>query len=404
MPEVFVRMWVASTIVTVLAGCRLTREYPPVPYEVNAAVLSSRTASASPHLQQVAATSAERTQTRKNYLVLSGGGMQGAFTAGVLCGWTKTGNRPEFDVVTGVSTGALIAPLAFLGQEFDPYLEQLYTSEGATKIYKIRFFGMLTDAIASSDPLHQQIQRMVTDDFVARIAAEHQLGRRLYVSTTNLDTQRQVIWDVGAIAAGTEPNKRDLICKVLLASCSIPGLLPPVPINVTISGKRYTELHVDGGVCASMFLLPQSVELTSADAIGKQPSSAAIYAILAGKAIPDSTPVNRGLLQVSDASLQGMLRSQQEHDLVRTYLLAYFSNASFQMIAIPQEFAVLPRSMDFNMQTMRSLFNEGHRLGELSTSWSASPPAIDPTQWAIPRAGTELIPVNNATAKSGELQ
>jgi predicted acylesterase/phospholipase RssA len=178
----------------------------------------------------------------RNVLVLSGGGKDGAFSAGVLTGWSASGTRPTFDVVTGVSTGALIAPLAFLGSRYDQLLRENYTGVRTKDVYRMRpWLSVLwSDALADSSPLQRRIDAQVTDEFLAEIARAHAAGRRLYIGTTNLDTGRLVYWDMGAIAAGTDPNKRDLFRKVLLASCSIPGLLPPVPIEIAVDGRRYT--------------------------------------------------------------------------------------------------------------------------------------------------------------------
>ncbi len=387
--------------VTVLgpsAGCRSSqffREHPPVPLSLEAAASprdrNSTTAVVVYTTDNEPPDEDALSRRAKNILVLSGGGMNGAFSAGMLVGWTGTGERPDFDVVTGVSTGALIAPFAFLGKEYDGQLKHLYTSESAAHIYKMLPMFLWKEAAASSEPLRNQIRDVVTANFVERIAQEHCRGRRLYIGTTNLDTQKSVVWDVGAIAAGSDPCKVELVQNVMLASCSVPGLLPPIAINVEIDGRRYTELHVDGGVSASMFLLPQTLDLNSEGILSEKASQATVYTIVAGKANPDPVPVKKGLLNLSGASLSGVLRAQQEHELTQIYLLTYFANAQFRLAAIPQEYVMPSSSMEFDVQAMRALFAEGHRLGRTSMGWVDAPPGIDPEKWAVPRTGSQLV-------------
>lgn len=392
-----VLMMLSAATASLPVGCRSIREYPAVPPNLLSAESSPDPRSDGFSIHHIDYDQFDdRRRSPENILVLSGGGMNGAFTAGMLVGWTQAGNRPEFDVVTGVSTGALIAPLAFLGTDYDADLKRLYTSESATHIYKILPLFLWSKAAATSDPLRKQIRSVINQDLLDQIAVQHRLGRRLYIGTTNLDTQRPVVWDIGAIAAGEDPRKVELVQDVILASCSVPGLLPPIEINVAINGQRYSELHVDGGVGASMFLPPQTLICPSeSDFRSDVPASprrrpTTVYTIVAGKAIPDPVPVKQGLLQLSGASLAGMLRAQQEHDLMRIYLMTYFANARFQLTAIPQEFSMPVTSIEFDLKTMRALFDEGDRLGRSSAGWTETPPGIDPRDWTNPRTGTRL--------------
>ena len=386
----FNRFTTLLVVITLIAGCRSVREHPPVPLTLYSAIPRRPHGPDDSKIYHTGHESAEenaRARIPENILVLSGGGMNGAFSAGMLTGWSHTGTRPEFDIVTGVSTGALIAPFAFLGEEYDEQLKELYTSKSATQIYRMLPVFLWSEAAASSDPLRRQLQRVISDELVERIAAAHVCGRRLYVGTTNLDTQKLVVWDVGAIAAGRDPRKKELIQNVLLASCSVPGLLPPVGINVEIDGNRYSELHVDGGVSASMFLIPQALNLAEIDESPPPSPSATVYTIIAGKADPDPVAVKKGLLQFSGASLSGVLRAQQENDLARVYLLSRFSGARFQLAAVPPEFPPQLSSMKFDLATMRALYDEGYRLGSTSTGWIDEPPGIDHRKQISPRTG-----------------
>src|SRR5215510_6694335 len=207
-------------------------------------------------------------QTR-HFLALSGGGDDGAFGAGLLVGWSARGNRPQFDMVTGVSTGALSAPFAFLGRDYDQNLTQLYTETSARDIFTKRpilIAAVASDSLTDNAPLRTMIEHYVDSTMVQRLAAEYSKGRLLFILTTNLDQSRPVIWNIGAIAASNNPKARDLIIDVLLASASIPAVFPPVMHDVTIAGERYQEMHVDGGTVAQAFLYPPSISLRLASA------------------------------------------------------------------------------------------------------------------------------------------
>jgi hypothetical protein len=323
----------------------------------------------------------------KNALVLSGGGMNGAYTAGVLKGWTASGHRPTFDVVTGISTGALIAPFAFLGPEFDGALERSYTTLRDNDIFKRRLLVTLpwAESLADSSPLRHRIDTEITPEVLNRIALAHREGRRLYVGTTDLDVKKLVVWDMGAIAAGDDPNKLALFRKVILASASVPGLLPPVAIDVQIDGKPFTELHVDGGVSANLFLRPGMLgpkpapgEINDADAT--------VWVIVAGKLRPEREAVSRSLLRIGGESIEGVLQSAFESDLIRVYLTSRYSGARFALAAVPQDFPARLDALKFNPAVMRQLFDEGYRFGSAGASWAAVPPGLSPAD-QTPRGG-----------------
>ena len=192
-----------------------------------------------------------------NFLALSGGGANGAFGAGFLCGWSAAGTRPDFRIVTGISTGALIAPIAFAGSEYDKRL-RAYTTIQTNDILKVRgIYGIMPlligESYADTEPLVKLISQTVNDEVIKAVAKEYAKGRRLYIGTTDLDAQRLVIWDMGAIAASGKPDAFNLFRKVMLASASIPGAFPPVYFNVETDGKKYDEMHVDGGVMTEVF-------------------------------------------------------------------------------------------------------------------------------------------------------
>ena len=321
--------------------------------------------------------------------------MNGAFPAGLLKGWSESGTRPRFDVVTGISTGALIAPFAFLGAEYDADLERAYTSLKADQIYRLRFLLSLpwSDALADAEPLRRRIKKEVTDEMLARIAHEHRAGRRLYVGTTNLDTLQLVEWDMGAIAAGDDPQKLELFHEVLLASCAVPGLLPPVPININIDGKRYSELHADGGISASLFVPSQilrGAESSAAEEPAHESGPTNLYVVVAGKLTPERATVERRLFHVSDVSLKGLIQSQMENELQRVYLMTRLTGVQFRLAAIPQDLATNADSMSFDPRSMRQVFDAGRQFGKQGGPWMEAPPGIDPSDWKTPRVGVSF--------------
>jgi predicted acylesterase/phospholipase RssA len=382
-----------------LSGCAAMRDFPApiVPADarlVDTPSVGSLQRTSEDVIMPVGGIAASKLD---NVLVLSGGGMNGAFPAGLLKGWSESGTRPQFDVVTGISTGALIAPYAFLGAECDAELEKAYTTIKPGEIFRPRFLLSLpwADALADSEPLRRRIKKEVTADMLVRIAHEHREGRRLYVGTTNLDTQLLVVWDMGAIAAGDDPQKLALFQEVLLASCSVPGLLPPVPINITIDGKHFSELHADGGVGASLFLPSQlqSVKSRLPDSSGASRTN--VYVVIAGKLAPERATVERRLFSVTDVSLRALIQSQMESDLQRVYLLTRLTGAQFHLAAIPDELSIKTSSMSFDPKTMRQVFDAGRRFGRVSGRWHAVPPGIDPSEWRSPRVGVSFVQQEN---------
>src|SRR5215468_11661341 len=141
-------------------------------------------------------------------LAISGGGDKGAFGAGLLCGWSAAGNRPRFKCVTGISTGALIAPLAFLGSEYDELLRKIYTSVTLADIAEKRSIlaAINNDGMADNRPLAGLISKSIVQTMLSRIAKEHQNGRILLILTTNLDAREPVIWKHGK-GRGQRPSQ-----------------------------------------------------------------------------------------------------------------------------------------------------------------------------------------------------
>jgi predicted acylesterase/phospholipase RssA len=312
----------------------------------------------------------------RNILALSGGGAYGAFTAGVLNGWTRSNNRPEFDVVTGVSTGALIAPMAFLGPQYDDEIKKFYTEIRQRDVFSIRAWATIPfrDAVATSAPLRRVIAAGITDDVVAAIAAEHRKGRRLYVATTHLGSRRTVVWDLGAIAARGGPDARKQLCDILLASCSIPGVLPPVPLAVDTDGKTHTELHVDGGVTTSVFIPPQVLEAARPSADRPVLTPPNLYVIVAGKYYPESAPVRPRVFRVLKASGGALLHAQARRDLSNLYHMAKLTGVGYHSVALPASSLIRDAAMDFDQAVMSRLYAEGVKVGVAGPVWDTAPP------------------------------
>ena len=213
--------------------------------------------------EEIRQNESETKDISNDYLAISGGGANGAFGAGLLFGWTTAGNRPEFRGVTGISTGAIIAPFAFLGPKYDAQLKKLYTTISTKDILEKRsLFSILTgDSASDTTPLREMLEDVIDVKMLEDIVVEHDKGRRLLIGTTNLDAERPVIWNIGVIAKSGAPNALQLVRDIMVASASIPGAFTPVYIKVEADGHRYDEIHVDGGTSSQVFLYPASLDM-----------------------------------------------------------------------------------------------------------------------------------------------
>jgi len=335
------------------------------------------------------------TAKKYNVLALSGGGSHGAFTAGVLNGWSASGQRPTLDIVSGVSTGALIATYAFLGSQYDDRVREMYMATTQGDIYKMRCKASVLwkDSAASSEPLQQLIAKHVTPQLLCAVAMAHSQGRRLYVGTTNLDTGRLVIWDMGAVAQSGQENALCLYRQIILASASVPGFLPPVHIDVTINGRRYTEMHADGGTTAQVFFRTSMLGLDPAQfAGGRRPLAGShVYIIVAGKAYPDPNCVNPRAVKIAASALTALTHAQTRNDLVRIYTLTMLTGMDFHLANIPQDMAINNDSLSFNPADMQRLYQCGFQLAQTGRAWADVPPVLDASQQSVPRSGTEFL-------------
>ncbi len=310
-----------------------------------------------------------------HFLAVSGGGDNGAFGAGLLNGWTAAGTRPEFKVVTGVSTGALIAPFAFLGPKYDYVLQRVYTQTSQKDIFKKRSLikGFFGDAMADTSPLAGVIASYVNRQLLDEIAAEHAKGRILLVGTGNLDFLEPVIWNMTAIAAHKDPRAIFLFRSILLASASIPGAFPPVMIDVDVNGARFQEMHVDGGTMAQVFLFPPSItaERVGADASRKR----VLYVIRNARMDADWASVERKTLQISTRAIGSLTRTQGIGDLYRIYATTQKDGIDFNLAYIPPTFSV-PHREEFDTNYMQQLYGTGRQMALAGYRWQKYPPGF----------------------------
>lgn len=320
-------------------------------------------------------------------LALSGGGSYGAYGAGVLCGWTKSGKRPQFKVVTGVSAGSLQATFAFLGPKYDDALRTVFTEYDSDEIYekRNRLSGFLGDAMADTAPLAEKLQRHVTQEVLKAVAAEHARGRRLFVGTTNMDTGMFAIWDMGEIAASGRSDALKHYRKILLASCSVPVFFPPVYFDVEANGKKYLEMHADGGVATPVFFRGFLLEFDDAlDDTGahSSPVEMNLYVIENGKAAMESSRecVAPQTLALASAVIQDLLEGRTAASLYRIYTLSHRFGMKFKLAAVPLDYPLDFNILDFDTAKMRKLFDLGYQQAEKGYPWASQPPGLDPDE------------------------
>ncbi len=322
-----------------------------------------------------------------NFLAVSGGSDDGAFGAGLLVGWSDAGTRPEFKLVTGVSTGALIAPFAFLGSTWDPQLRSVYTDIRPSDVYARRDWLSIpfADAMADTAPLFTLISRYADQAMLDAIAREYGKGRVLLIGTTNLDVQRPVIWNIGAIASSGHPGALDLVRRILLASAAVPALFPPVMIEVEYDGRRYQEMHVDGGAVAQSFLYPptlaRTLELQRRPELARERHA---YIIRNARLDPDWASVDRRLLGIAGRAISTMIHYSGHNDILRMQTTTRQDGVDFNLAFIGADFTT-PRREDFDQDYMRALFEYGYRRGREGYRWYKAHPVFEDRRGAAPQ-------------------
>jgi len=314
-----------------------------------------------------------------NYLAISGGGPRGAFAAGFLNGWTATGTRPDFIFVTGVSTGALIAPFAFLGSDYDYIIEEVYTKTSTDDILEKRSLWKVVtlDAATDSSPLRRLIAQHFDEQVMQAVAEKYRRGFSLVIITTDLDAGRPVAWDIGAIATSGQPNALQLIHDVLLASAAIPAVFPPVMIEVEANGEIYDEMHVDGGTTSQLHLYP--LELDVAERIERLEiiGEPTVYVIRNGHVKAHYESVDRSTVAIAAAAMGTLMGNISYGDMYRIYLETRRDGIAFRLAYVPESFDE-PLTEPFDTAYMSKLYKLGYELAVDGYDWKTAPPGLLP--------------------------
>ncbi len=314
-----------------------------------------------------------------NMLTLSGGGENGAFGAGILKAWSDSGSRPEFLAVTGISTGAIISVFAFLGTDYDDQLTSFYTSTDAKDLYvKKGFLAAITSlSLFDTSQFESKVRDTINPELLSRTAEAYEQGRILLIGTTNLDVQRMAIWDMGYIASLETPEAEKLFEDIVLASASIPGMFPAVPVNVEYEGEQYQEIHVDGGVVRQVFLLPDEISITP-ELLTYPERDRNLFVIRNGEFKASYKQTELKLLSITGRSISTLLKYQGRGDVMRLYNKAHEANMNFNMAYIDDDFEREDLSSDsFEKEYMQALFDYGYTKFQLGNLWKAKPPGID---------------------------
>lgn len=311
------------------------------------------------------------------FLAISGGGDDGAFGAGLLNGWTAAGDRPEFKLVTGVSTGALIAPFAFLGPAYDDRLKRFYTTLSPADIEERRSLlaALTSDALADNRPLWRLVEREVDQAFLDAVAAEHGKGRLLLIATTDLDARQSVLWNMTKIAHSGDPSALALFRSIMIASAAIPGAFPPVMIDVQAEGARYQEMHVDGGTMAQVFVYPPALRVKETSREYHVARERKAYVIRNARLDPEWAEVERRTLSIAERAISSLIQTQGIGDLYRIYLEAQRDGVDFNLAYIPPDFDA-PHREEFDTDYMRALYQKGYDMAASGYPWDRVPPGF----------------------------
>jgi hypothetical protein len=387
---------VAAVVLLVLTGCSVPKRLPAVPHDETTLaqipgipnaryfpdtqidLLAAETLAA--RNREIAALAREGHDgplPETNLLAVSGGGADGAFGAGLLTGWTEAGTRPEFKLVTGVSTGALTAPFAFLGPAWDPQLTAVYTGIKSADVFESRWFtaAIWDDAMSDTAPLWRLISRFANQEMLDAIAREYAKGRLLLIGTTDLDARRPVIWNIGAIAASGQPQALNLVRKILLASAAIPAFFPPVLIDVEVNGQPYQEMHVDGGAIAQMFLYPPG--LAQAQILRTaRPRPVRGWLIRNSRLDPDWAVVERSTMSIAQDAISTMIQTSGLNDVNRIYMTSLRDHVDYNLAYIGRDFTMKGGEEEFDPAFMRALFDYGHAKAVAGYPWAKRPPWV----------------------------
>jgi len=340
------------------------------------------------------------------YLALSGGGGGGAYGAGLLNGWTQSGTRPQFTMVSGVSTGALIAPFAFLGPDYDATLKQMYTSGDAARLIgHPNIFGpIFGPALFGRAKLINLVDRYLSADLLAAIAREDHKGRRLEVVTTNLDAQRAVIWDMGAIADIGGPKALKLFREVLAASASVPVIFAPQLIEVEANGRTFQELHADGTVSAPIYTLPDAILFGGKTIVAGAPppdaNAPVLFVIVNGRLDPGFKVLPNKAVAIAAQSFVTMNRVGAKAVLAQTYDAAKREGFAFHLSYVGPDLAERGGS-GFETDAMRELYGYGYDKARSGSFWVTRLAEVQTLKEAIAPSATQTAPISPKEEPAG---
>lgn len=324
-----------------------------------------------------------------NVLAVSAGGKYGAYVAGQLVGWSERGDRPTFDIATGVSGGIMPAVFGFLGPKYDASMRRLFLDLKSDDLFKYRpvIYLATKQTLGTSQPLSELLEREVTDEVIDDLAQAFREGRRCLISTMNIHTRRMAIWDLTAIAASGRTDRKCLIRKICVAGASIPGFVEPIEFDVTVDGCRYVELHCDGGaVCQSFFRL--TVDQTAEQRL-PAPEGSNLYCMTSGKLYADPLQGKLSMLSKIRSATSATLYALYRGNLYQMYTVCIASGMKFHLCALKPEFEIAPESMKFNPDDMSRLFCHGYEVGRAGIVWRHTPPGGELNEEEFPRTGTD---------------
>ena len=388
----FLKIIASTFLVVVLSACSGLERKAAVPAQSigvakiaglpSVRYLPSTQAGVDQMLEDVALLEASRNKKAfdgdANYLALSGGGDDGAFGAGLLVGWTQQGTRPTFNLVTGISTGALIAPFAYLGKDYDPVLKEVYTNINPKDVYIERgiLSGIFSDGLADSTPLYNLISRYIDAPLLQRIAYEYNTNARwLLIGTTNIDAGIPIIWNMGRIASVGTPESLELFRHIMLASASIPGAFSPVMFDFLVGSESFQEMHVDGGASTQVFLYPASAVTRAKELNLPRRTNKQAYIIRNSRLDPRWCETERRTLSVAGRAITQLIQTQGIGELYRIYDIIQNDGVGFNLAYIGSDFNE-PHKEEFDTEYMKALFNYGYEHALHGYPWSKYPPGF----------------------------
>ncbi len=369
----------ALTFAALLGGCQTVSRAPFTYADIAAASPDIRLdfngrADRDRFVDQTNAAAEAATDGQFDLLALSGGGAMGAYGAGVLVGWGQRGDRPQFEVVTGVSTGAMIATFAFVGAAGDAELEAAFTDGRSDQLLQARWaMSLVGPGLFRQRPLRDLVAASVTDGLLDRIAAGHRAGRRLYVATTSLDIQGQVVWDMGALAASARPDRREVFIDILTASASIPGVFAPVFVALEHDGHAVRELHADGRTTANFFIAPERLMLDPE--LLAQASGGRMWIAINGRPDARFSVAPFSGVGVASRGLDTMMKASTRMNLIAANQFAQMRGLSLSLTLAPAD--IEDNNLRFDQAWMRELFERGRTTAMEGTAWSTARPAAD---------------------------